>query len=157
MGSPRFLADEMVGRLARYLRMTGCDTAYAQGLSDDAIVLRARTENRILVTRDRRLAARVPGAVLLTSPAIEEQWRALDRAVPGLPHDVAFTRCTLCNGRLAPAEGPPGPGDPERPTPPAGVGRPLFRCATCGHLYWEGSHGAALRTRLAAWSGAEPR
>src|SRR5580658_184832 len=61
----RWWADEMLGRLARYLRMVGLDTAYVPGLTDDEVVRRAGAEGRTLLTRDRQLARRVPGAFLV--------------------------------------------------------------------------------------------
>ena len=146
----------MVGRLARYLRAAGVDTEYIPGLSDDEIVRRVTVAGRVLVTRDRALAQRLPGSILLASPQLDMQWRAIARAIPELPHDVAFARCTLCNGPLArslPAEADRS--RPDLPWPRIETGLPLFRCSTCGHLYWEGSHTARLRVALQRWTPAE--
>jgi uncharacterized protein len=139
----------MVGRLARYLRMTGCDTLYAQGWSDNEIVRRAASDHRIVVTRDRELAGRIAGAVLLRSGELAEQMRAVRLALPGIPDDVTFERCTLCNGLLT-QDGPPEArtDEPSSKVPPD---RPRYRCEECGHLYWEGSHTAEVRRRLKAW------
>jgi len=148
----------MVGRLARYLRFVGCDTVYVRGLPDDEILARARAEDRILVTRDRALARRAPHSVLIESPDVESQWRALRTARPDLPTEVRFDRCTRCNGLLEAYERGAEP-DRELGLPPIGSGppRPIFRCGECGHLYWEGSHTDQIRSRIAAWSGASPR
>jgi uncharacterized protein with PIN domain len=149
----RWWADEMLGRLARYLRMVGLDTAYVPGLTDDEVVRRAGAEGRTLLTRDRQLARRVPGAFLVTTVAIESQWRELRCRFPHLPSVPCFERCTLCNGPLAPweLEGSIGPAS-EVPTDVRGSGRALYRCTTCGHMFWDGTHVASLRRRLAAWS-----
>lgn len=153
MAPPRLLADEMVGRLARYLRAAGCDTIYARGLSDEEIRALAREEGRVLVTRDRELARRTPGAILLESPALAEQWRAVARRLSDLPRDLAFSRCTLCNGELRgirlPPESDRAPGVPWHRLED---GRPLYRCTACGHLYWEGSHSERLRRAIQLWS-----
>jgi len=58
MTEPRFLADEMLGSLARWLRIMGYDTEYARGMSDSDILARSRVEGRIVLTRDRQLAER---------------------------------------------------------------------------------------------------
>lgn len=150
---PPWLADEMVGRLARYLRFVGCDTVYARGMSDPEIVALATREDRVVLTRDRTLARRAPRALLLTSSSLREQWRAVRAAFPEVPAHVAFERCTECNGLLRLADLPPaadrGPGVPwDR----VRAGMPLYRCGSCGHYYWEGSHTAEIRARLAAWS-----
>ena len=153
MAPPRWLADEMVGRLARYLRFVGCDTVYARGLSDSEIVALAEREGRVILTRDRALARRTPHALLLTSPFLQEQWQAVRAYSPDLPDHVAFARCTECNGplRAVPPTSGPDP-DPKVPWDRAAQGMPLYRCSTCGHYYWEGSHSAQMRARLRAWS-----
>lgn len=156
MPSPRWLADEMVGRLARYLRFVGCDTVYARGLSDTEIVALAAREDRVVLTRDRSLARRAPRAFLLTSTNLREQWRAVRAAFPEVPTHVGFERCTECNGRLSRAVPPFGPErDPKVPWDRVARGLPLYQCATCGHFYWAGSHTAHMRARLEAWAGED--
>src|SRR5580658_7714148 len=87
-------ADEMLGRLTRYLRMVGVDTAYETGLSDDVILVRSAAEGRRLLTRDHALARRARSSVLLLAVGIEQQWRELKVRVPGLPEEPTFARCT---------------------------------------------------------------
>jgi uncharacterized protein with PIN domain len=150
---PRLLADEMVGRLARYLRIMGCDTGYARGCSDEEIVRRARLEDRVILTRDRELSRRATKAVLLTSSRLEDQVRATWAAFPDLPTEVRFDRCTSCNGRLD-RIAPPGSRSPDVGIPWERVtaGLPLYGCAECGHVYWEGSHTAEIRRRIRRWA-----
>jgi uncharacterized protein with PIN domain len=149
---PRWIADEMLGRLARYLRIVGHDTVYVRGVSDGEIVERARREGRRLVTRDRDLARRAEG-LLLTSPDIREQLRAVHAAAPGVPFVVRFLRCTECNGRLQPAVAL-GPSEVAQvPARVVSSGGTVFRCDACGHLYWEGSHVTQIRAHLAEWLG----
>jgi uncharacterized protein len=136
-------ADEMLGRLARYLRFVGLDTAYETGLPDDEVVRRSGAEGRTLLTRDRALARQVPGAVLLTHVDLEGQWRELARRFPGLPTAPRFDRCTVCNGSLVAA-------------PPDERGRPTFRCTRCDHRYWDGSHTAHIRATLERWAAERP-
>jgi uncharacterized protein len=151
---PRLLADEMVGSLARFLRMVGCDTEYAHGCSDDEIVGRARDEHRTIVTRDRGLAARVAGSVLLSSGRLEDQVRETWKCVPALPLELSFTRCTLCNGELRAVGPEPGTiGQPGIPWDRVAAGLALYRCLACAHVYWDGTHTANVRLRLRRWVG----
>ncbi|HZD03737.1 MAG TPA: Mut7-C RNAse domain-containing protein [Longimicrobiales bacterium] len=71
-GGPRFLADAMLGRLARWLRTLGFDTAFDDAIADDELIRRAVRESRVILTRDpywegshttrmRRVVARVFG------------------------------------------------------------------------------------------------
>jgi uncharacterized protein len=148
----RWLADEMLGRLARYLRFLGYDTAYVRGLDDRSIAERCRTEGRILITRDRALAARVPRAILLQSPELAEQLRSLRQALPNLRTQVRFERCTVCNGRLAIGNSTANT-EGIVPPPIRSAGAGIFRCVECGHIYWEGSHTAEIRRHFSAWFG----
>src|ERR1051325_9467164 len=63
--SPRFIADVMVGKLARWLRLLGFDVLYSNRCDDDEIVRRAAAENRTLLTRDRGIRSRVPPESLI--------------------------------------------------------------------------------------------
>ena len=153
MAPPRWLADEMVGRLARYLRFVGCDTTYARGSRTRRILSQARADGRVILTRDRALASRAERSLLLESPTLADQWRAVRSAYPNLPTEVRFERCTLCNGRLEKITEPsPEPRVDGVPWDRVARGLPLFRCGACGHYYWEGSHTADIRARLAAWT-----
>ena len=48
----KFIADEMLGKLAKWLRFLGYDTLYAEKISDAEIMLIAENEDRIILTRD---------------------------------------------------------------------------------------------------------
>lgn len=153
MDEPRWLVDEMLGRLARYLRFLGYDTEYVRGAEDDEIVQRARKEGRRTITRDRDLARRLPDAVLLTHTDIEGQMRELRAAYPALIRDVRFERCSECNGLLSLLDAvPSGAGGlDDLPTEVRAGHTPLYGCSSCGHLYWEGTHTKSVRARLTRW------
>jgi uncharacterized protein len=143
----------MLGRLARYLRMVGLDTAYETGLDDEEVLRRSTAEGRFVITRDRGLALRARGSVLIIGVQIEQQWRELKGRFPALPEAPRFERCTLCNGRLLELSGTDrGSRDPAVPDRIWQSGQSLYRCETCAHVYWEGSHTDSVRRRLARWS-----
>jgi uncharacterized protein with PIN domain len=56
----KFIADIMVGKLARYLRMAGNDILYINDISDDEILKIAKSEGRIVLTRDSLMLLRKP-------------------------------------------------------------------------------------------------
>jgi len=58
----KFIADIMVGKLARYLRMAGNDVLYINNISDDEILKIAKSEGRIVLTRDSLMLLRRPFA-----------------------------------------------------------------------------------------------
>lgn len=144
MPPPDWLVDEMLGRLARYLRILGCDTEYVRGVTDDEVLRRLRGTERVLLTRDVGLAARSPRVQLLRAVDVRAQLVELWGAWPGLSRVPRFDRCTECNGELELATSVEG----GRPTGHA----PEYRCHACGHRYWSGSHTARLERDLAEWS-----
>ncbi|MCI4364130.1 MAG: Mut7-C RNAse domain-containing protein [Thermoplasmata archaeon] len=152
-----WLVDEMLGKLARYLRILGCDAEYVQGLSDGEILRRLADSQRTLVTRDALLAERASRATLLRSVTIRDQLQELWVKHPRLSRTPRFTRCTRCNGELEP-ELPGGPlvtGTPEGSRFSEGLGI-RFACRRCGQRYWRGSHTEHLERDLASWSGSSP-
>jgi uncharacterized protein with PIN domain len=147
-GPARFLADAMLGGLARWLRVLGYDTVLDPEAPDGELVRRSVEERRILLTRDRKLPEewRVEGVLLLESQAPMDQLREvvtrLDLAGPW----PFFTRCTLCN-RLLEAV----PATEVAEALPARVVesvREFARCPECGRLYWEGSHTRRMQETL---------
>lgn len=56
----KFVADHMLGRLAKWLRILGFDTLFLTDVPDEEILKKARGENRIILTRDRALAKEAP-------------------------------------------------------------------------------------------------
>jgi uncharacterized protein with PIN domain len=148
-GPPRFLADAMLGRLARWLRVLGLDVAYDADISDDELVRRALTEERHILTRDRALPEEwtVSQCLVLETDDVDAQLREVLAYIDAETHIRLFTRCTRCNGVLRPVSA-----GEVRGRVPARVARQhdvFSRCPDCGHLYWEGSHTDRIRTRLA--------
>jgi uncharacterized protein len=152
---PRWVADEMLGRLARYLRFLGHDTVYARGFEDDEIRELAVREGRVLLTRDRELAGRADQALLLRSVDVLGQLREVRTAFPSVPSTVTFDRCPECNTPLR-RWNPPA----DREAWPIGVPHDIpasqtavWECPACLRHFWEGSHAPRIRDRVAeAWS-----
>ncbi|WP_435069444.1 Mut7-C RNAse domain-containing protein [Haloplanus sp. C73] len=145
----RFLCDAMLGKLARYLRMCGHDTAYAldRGVeADDDIATLARREDRRLLTRDADLAARTDGAIRLAAKDIEGQLRELDAAGVRLSLPDAPRRCGRCNGALDPVDS--AASTPDHAPDPSETD--VWECVSCGAHFWKGSHWDDVRARLAS-------
>ncbi|MHC4128147.1 MAG: Mut7-C RNAse domain-containing protein [Planctomycetota bacterium] len=145
---PRFMADAMLGRLARWLRILGIDTAYEAHIDDGDLVRRAVGQRRIILTRDRRLPDewRVSGIHVLEAEAPMAQLREIE-AVFAIRRDARpFTRCSRCNTPLDAAAR-----DDVRGEVPARVllGHERFlRCPGCHRIYWSGSHVVRIRRAL---------
>jgi hypothetical protein len=146
---PRFCADAMLGRLARWLRVLGYDTTWQAHVEDGALVRLALDEGRVLLTRDRDLPRqwRVPRCLVLGSDAPLEQLREVVERCGLDPRRPLFRRCTRCN---APTGSVPRAEVAGRV--PARVWRREERftvCPGCGRVYWQGSHARRMRRTLA--------
>jgi uncharacterized protein len=153
----KFLCDEMLAGLGRWLRIAGYDTAIAGGgLPDRDIAARASAERRILLTRDRRFAEydRAEGRVLrLSHDDLETCARELTERIGVDWHHRPFTRCVACNAPLEPATAD----DIARLAPPRLPKTGTHRCPRCAKLYWEGSHVRRMRRRLETLASAGRR
>jgi uncharacterized protein with PIN domain len=143
----RLLADGMLGRLARWLRLLGYDTAYENDADDPHLARRARAEGRVLLTRDRELAARRGlRTLLVASEALEEQVQQVQQALGPAPAP-ALSRCSLCNLPLEAV----APEDVSDQVPPyvLRTQRQFRLCPGCGRVYWAGTHLEGMRQTLA--------
>lgn len=152
----RLACDEMLQGLGRWLRAAGHDTFVASaGMDDQALLAVCAAEARVLVTRDRHLAAHSNGVrtVALTSDDADGQAMELKAAL-GLDWSAApFTRCMMDNTPLREA----GAEEIARmPQDSRNLPGPFLACPSCARVYWPGSHVRRMRARLEAWAAAQP-
>jgi uncharacterized protein with PIN domain len=144
----RFVADAMLGRLARWLRFLGYDTAYEADIADATLVRRALQEARFLLTRDRRLLERwrLPDALLVEGDVPLRQLRQIVEALHLSWKEREANRCTVCNGELLPAA-------PEEiagrvPAYVHRTQRTFAVCPGCRRVYWHGTHAERMQDDL---------
>lgn len=145
--NPRFAADQMLGSLARRLRILGYDTLYEEWPSDADVLGAARRQGRILLTRDTRLMQvrelrdeQVTG-LLIESDLVGDQVKQVMGAYRLKAGRRA--RCAEDNERLV---------DTERTTARHFVPRYVYqtqteflRCPRCNRFYWPGTHWQKMR------------
>lgn len=137
---PRFLLDNHLGRLAAYLRMLGFDSLYHNQYRDEELAEILRTDERILLTRDRRLLMRKVvtfGYCPRSLDSIEQLSEVIER-FDLLKRIVPFHRCLRCNH---PLETVPKELVLDRLEPLTKLYFDDFQiCPNCGQIYWKGSH-----------------
>lgn len=145
---PRFAADAMLGRLARWLRVLGYDTSYESRIEDEGLVRRALLEDRILLTCDRALPEewRVARYLLLQPEAPLEQLRQVVEHFSLDPDRPLFRRCTHCNQPVETVERAAVVG--RVPARVLDEHDRFSRCPRCTRIYWEGSHTRRMRHTL---------
>jgi hypothetical protein len=145
----KFIADGMLGKLARWLRLAGHDVIYIGDLrvpakeQDDILLSHARKGKRVLLTCDiglhkRARRAGVRSAFIQSNDVVEqlvEVSRRSGRKVRIQPED---SRCPMCNGLLEAASKLEVKG--KIPKTVLAAQQEFWRCRNCGKIYWKGSH-----------------
>ena len=142
----RLVVDAMLGRLARWLRALGYDTRYDANWDDVSLARLARAEGRLLLTRDRQLAARKGlHSLLVQSDDLGQQLaEVLGRLGP--PTAGAFGRCVICNVTLSELDRASVEG--RVPEYVWETHEEFFLCRNCGRIYWRGTHWQQMVKRL---------
>ncbi|HRU95451.1 MAG TPA: Mut7-C RNAse domain-containing protein, partial [Anaerolineae bacterium] len=106
---------------------------------------RARSEGRILLTRDHGLAARRGLRVILVTTSALETQLAQVNAVVGIPPRPP--RCMTCNVLLERI--PSAAARSHVPPYVAQTQQDFRRCPHCGKIFWPGTHWEGISQRLA--------
>jgi uncharacterized protein with PIN domain len=142
---PRFLLDNHLGRLTAYLRMLGFDCLYRNDYDDEKLAETAQREDRILLSRDRRLLMRKAvtyGHCLRSLDSLQQLTEVIQRFA--LKSRIApFHRCLRCNHLLEPVA---KEAVLDRLEPLTKLYFDEFQiCPACKQIYWKGSHYEKMR------------
>jgi hypothetical protein len=141
----RFIADAMLGRLARWLRLLGFDTLYYPDITDQRLLKLARQEERFILTRDSHFQRKdIETCLFINSDDIDRQvFQVITDLHLRLPDK---SRCANCNGVLETVK---------KKEIADSVPEYVYlnfthfqRCQGCGNVYWEGSHYQRLRQKV---------
>jgi uncharacterized protein with PIN domain len=149
--SLNFILDGMLGKLARWLRMMGHDAQYSTILNDDELMTTARTEKRVLLTRNlalyqQTIAKGIEAYYVEGNTEPERLANLSTRFGIPLTIDLEKTRCPKCNTKLAILP-------KEEITDKVEKNTLLFynefwRCPNCCAVYWQGAHWTKIRGTL---------
>ena len=141
VNQPKFLCDDNLGKLARYLRLLGYDTFFEKTLDDARLLSTMLKENRIVLTRDRKLIKRLPAGrfVLIEDDSPETQIKSvIGQLVLKPDRDAFFSRCLECN---EPCVEISRDEIEEKVFPYILKKHESFsKCPACGRIFWPGSH-----------------
>ncbi|MFN2116916.1 MAG: Mut7-C RNAse domain-containing protein [Candidatus Promineifilaceae bacterium] len=145
----RFLLDNHLGRLARYLRLLGFDALYFNNeLDDEQLSNLSHESQRVLLSRDRGLLKRsqvIYGYCLRTTDSYD-QLKSVIRRFQLVDKIEPWKRCLRCNGILQPVEKDVVM---ESLQPKTKLYFEEFQqCAACNQVYWRGSHTENLQAFL---------
>lgn len=139
-----FLADVMVAKLGRWLRILGIKTEITKERDDHAILIEAREKGLTLITMDWELAQKANkiGVDVVVIPYDYDMPRQIATILKKYSIPIEGfeerTLCTKCNGSLRTVTSKDAAGKiPEDITKRFAK---LWQCTECGQFYWEGSH-----------------
>ncbi len=146
----RFVADDHLRRLVRFLRLLGLDTVHDHDWEDPELVRIATSQQRILLTRDVGLLKHglVTHGYYLRATNPREQVTEVVRRFHLARHLTPFTRCMACNGDLISVTKKE---IAHRLPPQTSRHVDDFRvCSSCDKVYWQGAHHPELLRIVAA-------
>ncbi len=130
----RFLCDQNLGRLAKWLRILGFDTEFMPKWDED-FMIQAMKSGRIVLTRKGTLSEK-RGMVFISHDHVQDQLQELTSFLD-LKHEP-FIRCSRCNTLLV---------DRSRDEVKGHVADYVYAthenfagCPMCGRIYWKGTH-----------------
>jgi uncharacterized protein with PIN domain len=138
----KFLCDQMLGTLAKWLRIYGFDTFYAKrDMKDLELLELSKKENRVIITKDKDL---VYNARREQIKVIKIQTTNLDDQIKNilentkLEEDSILTRCLTCNTLLCGIDKK----NVKNKVPPKVFENhtEFLFCNNCKKIYWKGTH-----------------
>ena len=148
----RFIADNNVGKLARWLRLMGYDTLLLRQKDVSQMIKAALNEGRVILTKDgefmkRRLVTKGRlRAIHIKEDEVERQVRKVLAALSLDSHFKPFSRCLECNLTLIARDKEevkglvPGHVFESQTT--------YTQCPACHRIYWPGTHWQAMVRKL---------
>jgi len=151
----RFVADCMLGKLAKWLKILGFDTAYFSRVEDDDLLVFAQNESRVLLTRDNGLiekAKNVP-ALFINSEKWSEQIQQVLKEFNLKGKTKPNSRCIECNTVLRTL---PQEQAKNMVTPFIYKNADVFSlCPECGRVFWKGTHHSNMEAKIAKILGSQ--
>ncbi|MGA2680305.1 MAG: Mut7-C RNAse domain-containing protein [Candidatus Bathyarchaeia archaeon] len=147
----KFLADSMLGKLARWQRMLGQDVTYNVQLNDNEILDLAKKENRVVLTKDlelyRRAAATGVDAFFVEGKSESERLAEVaERYGLTLAIDMEKSNCPVCNTKLK--DTPKEQLSDELKKNTFTYYEKFWKCPNCGQIYWQGAHWKQISNTL---------
>jgi len=147
----KFLADGMIGKLARWLRMLGQDVICSVKFSDSELLELAKKEERILLTKDfalyKRAITRGLDAYYVEGKSESERLAEVAKrySLP-LTIDMDKSHCPICNTKLTATPKEQLQGKLEKNT--FTYYDKFWKCPNCRQIYWKGAHWKQINNTL---------
>ncbi len=147
----KFLADGMMGKLARWLRMLGQDVIYSVKFNDSELLELAKKEERVLLTKDfelyKRAIIRGLDAYYVEGKSESEHLAEVAKRYSLLlTIDMDKSHCPICNTKLTATPKEKLQGELEKNT--FTYYDKFWKCPNCRQIYWKGAHWKQINNTL---------
>jgi len=155
----KFIADNNVGKLAKWLRIMGYDSLFFNQKDDGRMIGIALREGRTILTRDSQIMARrlvTSGrlkALLIKKDDPKEQLAEVVEKLNLDYHRKPFSVCLECNQPLVPRSR-----EEVRDLVPPYVFKTreqYMQCPACQRVYWQGTHWQRMSRELEELAGGK--
>ena len=135
-----FIADIDLGHIVKYMRVLGFDVYYDPLLTPREIIEISNSENRIILTRSRKLLKfkKVSHGIFLHPGTTPEQIRRIIDYLDIKDNIKAFSRCLVCNTPLISV--PKEKILNRIPPKTKEFCDEYVHCTSCDKIYWKGTH-----------------
>lgn len=139
----KFIADVMLGKLAKWLRILGFDVLYGSNLDDESLLRIAKIDKRVILTKDKKLFDNAKKESIKVFFVKENScFYQLKDLIKGLNLNKSFIspfkRCVRCNSLISPVKRKEVEG--LVPDFIYNTVKHFSKCPGCGKIYWQGSH-----------------
>lgn len=145
----KFICDDNLGRLAKWLRTLDYDTLFYSTISDRELIKKSLDEERVILTRDNNLIQMkvVQNHLLIKSDQpLEQLKQVIQHFKLKRDEEKLFTRCSVCNTELKKVEKEK---IKERLYPYVYKTQDNFvYCSTCDKIYWPATHIDHMKEKL---------
>jgi len=147
----KFIIDGMLGKLTRWLRMLGHNVKYSNATEDKELIRIAKTEGRVLLTRDLELyqqaTSRDVKAFYVEGAKESERLANLAKRFKlELEIDVKISRCPRCNTKIKRVE--KNAVKVKIPKNTFLKYEEFWQCPKCAQIYWRGTHWKRINKTL---------
>ena len=148
----KFIADNNVGKLARWLRLIGYDTVLLKQKDDAEMIKIALGEDRVILTKDAQFMKRrmvINGTLKALYTEQDDPQVQIREVVETLSLDYGFkpfSRCLECNRALVARDR-----EDVKDLIPVRVSEAQIQytqCPACHRIYWPGTHWQAMGKKL---------
>jgi uncharacterized protein with PIN domain len=141
----------MLGKLTRWLRMLGHDVNYYRSIDDKQLIELAKSEKRVLLTRDLKLyqqavTQKVEAILVEATDEAEKLADLANRFSFKLEIDLSVSRCPKCNTTIEAVSKEAV--IHQIPEATSTYYNDFWKCPHCGQVYWQGAHWKRIEKTL---------